>query len=215
MAFAFRCQPLIHENNHKQCGHHEIQAGGVERQSPADNASERRSSHPGNLIQQRHEEIEPAAVNIRRYLRAVVDRERLITHGVNQIRFFRPHVLETPQHGQSVKQVPCSHHQRQHKRGERIECGNQQIHRNEFHGTGVDERAHAQRPQERKPAGSHKHSVRHGQKEEADANRQHFGERGFERTRLHSPIPLAHPHSSLPYVASPFATTMPCNHPIV
>ena len=29
------------------------------------------------------------------------------------------------------------------------------------------------------------------------------------------PIPLAHPHSSLPYVASPFATTMPCNHPIV
>ena len=46
------------------------------------------------------------------------------------------------------------------------------------------------------------HGVRKHVAEIVDDTRQHFGERGFERTRLHSPTLLAHPHSSLPYMAS-------------
>ena len=84
-------------------------------------------------------------------------------------------------------------HDGQHERDERVERGHQQIHGDEFHGTGEDERAHAHGPQERKAARAHQHAVRQRQKEKADADRRRPRQCRSERL-AHDGVPVLRPH---------------------
>ena len=108
MALMFRSQPLVCEDHGEHGGHNEIESGGIERDTSAENASNRGTSHPGELVEESHEEVEPASVDAFGNDSAVVDGESLITQGEDEIRFFHPHVLEPAKHGNAVEQMPCA-----------------------------------------------------------------------------------------------------------
>ena len=69
----------------------------------AEQPADRCAADPVELVEQRHEEIKPPAVNAVGDLRRVVDAEGLVAHGVDQIIFFRPEIFVFFQHGDAVE----------------------------------------------------------------------------------------------------------------
>ena len=108
---------------------------------------------------QADEEVEPSAIDVGRNDGAVVDGEGLVAQRENEIRLLGAHVLEPAEHGDAVEQMTGTEHDGQHERDERVERGHQQIHGDEFHGTGEDERAHAHGPQEGETTRAHQHAI--------------------------------------------------------
>ena len=157
-------EPLVHEDDHKHRRHHKVEPLGIEAQKPAEDAAERCAQEPVKFIEQRDEEVEPAAVHALGDLRRIVDAERLVAHRVDEVGLFPARALVLVEHRNTVKQVArLDHHRRQedlHRRKRR----EQHARGDKFKAAAEDDDAHDHRIPEAKARRAHIDAIGHAEK---------------------------------------------------
>ena len=183
---ALLLEPLLQKYHDEHCCHHEIQTLRVEGDEIPEQTSQCGSADPVELVEQRYEEVEPAAVAVLGDLSGAVYAERFVAHAVDEVEFLPAHVLELVQHGNSVEQVPRLYHQRHHQHLERRERRKQHLHREELQTAAENHRRHYHRVNKAEPGNVHVDTVSHSQKQEPRKYRYSAGKRRPERPRYNA-----------------------------
>ena len=173
-------EPLVHEDDDEHRRHHKVESLGVEAQEPAEDAAERRAQKPVEFIEQRNEEIEPPAVHTLGDLRRVVDAERLVAHGVDEVRLFPARALVLVEHRNAVKQVARLDHHRRQENLHRRKRREQHARRDKFKAAAEDDDAHDHRIPEAEARRTHIDAVGHAEKQKACENRDGVRKRGLQ-----------------------------------
>ena len=157
-------EPLVHEDDHKHRRHHKVEPLGIEAQKPAEDAAERRAQEPVKFIEQRDEEVEPAAVRALGDLCCIVDTERFIAHGIDEVGLFPAHALVLVEHRNTVKQVARLDHYRRQEDLYRRKRREQHARRDKFKAAAEDDDAHDHRIPEAKARRAHIDAIGHAEK---------------------------------------------------
>ncbi len=108
-------EPLLQEDDYEHRGQHEVQPFGVKVDEGAEQPAQCGAGEPVQVVQKRHEEHEPAFVNILGNICRIVDGKAFIAHPEDEVKGFPAISAVFFQHGDPVEQMPGVDHKSHRK----------------------------------------------------------------------------------------------------
>ena len=174
-------EALLQEDCRKHGGHHEVETGQVNRDQAATQGADCRAGHPVHLVQQRDPEVVPPAVDTLGDTGRVVDGKGLVAGGIDEIGLLGPHAPVAAQHGETIEEMPSTHHEGGDQRGDGVEGGGQDVYQQELQRTRVDHERRDDGKPDREARRHHEHAIGDPQEEVCGAHRQRQGKRRPQR----------------------------------